>query len=185
MANATGGPVPCTGYCGDGKCDADESCTTCYADCVNPINGTAGQTQCVPSCGDGYCQPNSRLRDGTMGAETCLNCPEDCGGGDWPVCNPETNEPIQYDPANHTYTVVQSDCEVTAYPDESDILLTNCSECCNGPSIGGSRHHRQRTCAANCHWNDWSACDGQSCWLGDTCTPQGVCNGGAIPGIFR
>ncbi|MCA9661347.1 MAG: hypothetical protein KC486_23610 [Myxococcales bacterium] len=45
--------------CGDGMCGADESCGSCPADCGD----------CPASCGNGQCD----------GGETCSNCPGDCG----------------------------------------------------------------------------------------------------------
>jgi len=49
------GPPP---SCGDGRCESNESCSTCALDCG-----------ACPSCGNGTC-------DGT---DTCSNCPQDCG----------------------------------------------------------------------------------------------------------
>jgi hypothetical protein len=133
---------------------------------VNPINGSAGQASCQPHCGDGYCQPNSLLKDGKMGAENCVNCPEDCAGGMRPVCDPATNKPLGQDIG----------CDQTISPGDSPTAATNCSQCCGGPF--GDVYYRHRTCASNCQWNDWSACDGSDCILGDTCFPDGTCHGG-------
>ncbi len=56
----------CTGLftCGNGTCDAGESCETCAADC-----GTC-------YCGDGSCG----------GGETCADCSSDCGDCTVPLC---------------------------------------------------------------------------------------------------
>jgi cysteine-rich repeat protein len=49
--------------CGDGFCDAIESCRTCPADC------TLGAGACPVRCGDGFCDTS----------ETAVSCPGDCG----------------------------------------------------------------------------------------------------------
>ncbi len=57
------GPPP-GAVCGNGQCEAGESCPTCPSDC-----------KCDAStCGDGTCQP----------AESCATCPSDC------PCNPNS-----------------------------------------------------------------------------------------------
>ena len=55
----------CTSICGDGTCDAGETCDTCAADC--PSFTLAGF-----DCGNGLCEAG----DG----EDCVNCPADCAG---------------------------------------------------------------------------------------------------------
>ncbi len=60
-AGGAGGSAPA---CGDGVCDASETCQGCSADCG----------ACPPACGDGACN----------GAETCADCPGDCGA--CPAC---------------------------------------------------------------------------------------------------
>jgi hypothetical protein len=47
--------------CGDGVCDAGEDCNNCPADC--------GECEPAPSCGDGVCDAG----------EDCNSCPADCG----------------------------------------------------------------------------------------------------------
>ncbi len=54
------------GVCPDKICQAEESCTTCPADCG-------------PCCGNGMCDPDL--------GESCKSCPEDCGG-----CPPSCND---------------------------------------------------------------------------------------------
>jgi hypothetical protein len=77
----TPGPV-----CGNGFCEAGESCTSCPDDC-GPCPPTcpndvcdAGETcqtcpedcgPCEPECGDGFCDEAA--------GETCESCPQDCG----------------------------------------------------------------------------------------------------------
>jgi hypothetical protein len=89
-----------TGFCGDGVCDADESCATCPADCRctdGPRDGSNG------FCGDGVCNgdescttcpsdcrcpdgPTAFCGDGLCnGAENCLSCPSDCRCPDGPT----------------------------------------------------------------------------------------------------
>jgi secreted trypsin-like serine protease len=72
-------------FCGDGSCNAGETCETCEADCG----------ACPPVCGDGTCEGNedcetcaadcgpcpvSYCGDGTCDAdEDCNSCEADCG----------------------------------------------------------------------------------------------------------
>jgi len=97
-------PPPTT--CGDGTCEANESCTTCPEDCgfcQTCGDGTCETTEtCLscpidcgkcPTCGDGICEavedcttcPEdcgqcASCGDGTCGPnEDCNNCPQDCG----------------------------------------------------------------------------------------------------------
>jgi hypothetical protein len=53
----------CSLCCGDGTCEAGETCQTCAADCVG---GTTA------SCGNGVCE--------TGDGEDCVSCPADCRG---------------------------------------------------------------------------------------------------------
>ena len=50
--------LECGSACGDGTCDADETCESCVEDCG-----------ACPTCGDGTCDAD----------ETCELCPADCG----------------------------------------------------------------------------------------------------------
>ncbi len=75
-------PAP---YCGDGRCDADESCESCASDC-----GVCAEPD--PYCGDGSCNSG----------ETCSGCSSDCG-----AC-PE-QEPQADDSATHVIS-----CELTS-----------------------------------------------------------------------
>jgi hypothetical protein len=74
-----------TSYCGDGRCDLTEHCSTCEQDCGVCI---------VPDCGNGICDPDENFQlcprdcepiapfcgDGWCnGDETCLSCTQDCG----------------------------------------------------------------------------------------------------------
>jgi len=54
-----GDPASNMAECGDGTCDASESCTSCSSDCG----------VCPPVCGDGTCE----------GSESCSSCSSDCG----------------------------------------------------------------------------------------------------------
>lgn len=56
----TGTGTGMAGICGDGTCDAAETCTNCASDCG----------ACPPICGDGTCEPGEEA-----------SCPQDCGGG--------------------------------------------------------------------------------------------------------
>ena len=49
----------CAPVCGDGTCESSENCSVCAADCG----------ACPPVCGDGTCEP----------AESCGSCAADCG----------------------------------------------------------------------------------------------------------
>ena len=61
-------------YCGDGTCQATESCSTCPTDCgaCPPVPPTG------PVCGNGVCEAG----------ETCSNCAADCGACPPPVSPP-------------------------------------------------------------------------------------------------
>ena len=60
----TAGPAPC----GDGKCEASESCSSCPADCGF----------CPKSCGDGTCSGDENCKNCSA---DCGNCPPGCGDG--------------------------------------------------------------------------------------------------------
>jgi len=60
-AASDGPPSQPLGFCGDGRCSAQESCSSCWSDC--------GFCEAVNACGDGTCG----------GAETCASCAYDCG----------------------------------------------------------------------------------------------------------
>ncbi len=61
LAGCQGGdaPIDSTATCGDGVCDAGETCTSCASDCG----------ACPSACGDEVCASN----------ETCASCATDCG----------------------------------------------------------------------------------------------------------
>ena len=59
-------PEDCGACCGDGLCKDSESCLTCPDDCG----------QCPTECADGSCDPG----------ETCESCVEDCGCPDGEIC---------------------------------------------------------------------------------------------------
>ncbi|HAN32205.1 MAG TPA: hypothetical protein DCQ06_11455 [Myxococcales bacterium] len=63
MADTTG-PAPC----GDGQCEASESCQSCPADCGF----------CPKSCGDGKCDSDENCKNCSA---DCGNCPAGCGDG--------------------------------------------------------------------------------------------------------
>ncbi|MBN1940594.1 MAG: hypothetical protein JW772_00265, partial [Candidatus Diapherotrites archaeon] len=92
-------------YCGNNKCDGEETPNTCPQDCA-PICGdgscTGNETiqtcpqDCSMGCGDGYCAVN----------ENCDNCEEDCG-----TC---------YLPPDIPGTIISEEI-IDATPTESDI----------------------------------------------------------------
>jgi hypothetical protein len=76
--------------CGNGVCDANETCGSCPADCFND------QTVCG-TCGDGLCQTNE-YGGFHVGSQTpqcgptdvwCQYCPNDCGECDGQACFPD------------------------------------------------------------------------------------------------
>jgi hypothetical protein len=196
------GPVSCSGYCGDGICQTSqgENCTTCYADCVNPINGTPGQANCQPHCGDHYCQAG----------EDCMNCPQDCANGVTPVCDYKNNSPVGPSGDGVTYKDIpdqnQGCSGYVQNTQQSATWPTACSACCGGGydvplatcvaatvgagqacgiavivaalSHGWGDNHRYRTCSNNCQWNDWGYCDGSSCYSTQSCFAgtDGLCH---------
>ncbi len=80
-------PAMCEGVCGDGTCDAGESCSTCYADCSLFHPACSADSDCTkidldycypqknlcycsPLCGDGRCDVDE--------GESCSTCYADC-----------------------------------------------------------------------------------------------------------
>jgi len=136
------GPCP---WCGDGDCLAPEDCTSCAADCGD----------CLPACGDGDC----------TGDETCAECPADCG--ECPATCPDGE-------------CVDEDCHTCA---------ADCGAC---PTCGDGECNGDEacdTCALDCDACA-PACPDGACNGDETCTscaddcgacpacPDGACNGG-------
>lgn len=68
-------------FCGDGFCDADESCFSCTADC-----GCSGKAYCASS---GVCKPAEFCGDNvcTQTEKQNANCCGDCGCGEGQACD--------------------------------------------------------------------------------------------------
>jgi len=90
------------GGCGDGICDASESCSTCEADCG----------ACGPECGDGAC-------DAT---ESCDTCEADCGTCG-PVCGDGNCD------ATESCSTCAADCGQCSIDCVHDADLTPCDGC--------------------------------------------------------
>ncbi len=89
--------------CGNGDCQANESCLTCPLDCGCPV-----------ACGDAVC----------LGSETCSSCPTDCG--ECPaVCGDSKCEAGK----GETCKNCASDCGVC--PPECGDMLCNGTETCS------------------------------------------------------
>ena len=157
------GPV-----CGDGACDASETCSSCPSDCG----------ACPPVCGDFSCDAS----------ETCSSCPNDCGGylycGDG-VCSASEKEDCKgcaqdcgfclttglassgcgdgTCTGDENCTTCTADCGVCG--DYSCACLTDAS-CCTG-DFGYYCQDACNTCIAN---NGGGSCPKSNC--GD-----GVCSG--------
>ncbi len=109
----------CPPVCGNGWCDAGEDCGSCAADCGS----------CGPVCGDGWC---------SIG-EDCADCPYDCGwcGSDQDPCFAGP-EPGSYDPVV-TACVCDHDpyCCQNAWDAECAALVETLGcGVCSGPSCG-------------------------------------------------
>lgn len=81
-------PSPAPAVCGNGACEAGETCSSCAADCgACPICGDRvcnGAETCATCPGDcGSCCGNGKCESGY--GETCTSCALDCGA--CPVCD--------------------------------------------------------------------------------------------------
>ncbi len=122
--------------CGDGTCNAGETCMTCRQDCG----------ACAPPCGDGMCN----------GTDTCTTCPGDCG-----ACPPRCGDGMCN--GADTCTSCASDCGVclTSCGDglcNGDDTCATCSGDCGAcpPPCGELRSDRQLA-----HGQSVVSCDGR------------------------
>jgi hypothetical protein len=163
------GPPPIPKECGDGKCGAGETCTSCPLDCG--FCATCGDGKCdatetcsscpqdcgvCPTCGNGFCESSENCQtcapdcgacpscgDGkceAQKAETCYSCPKDCGSCDG--CGDGICK------NNETCASCPMDCGV-------------CSVC------GNNKCEQYETCA-NCT-QDCGQCTTLSCFQAFTC----------------
>jgi hypothetical protein len=128
--------------CGDGTCNGTESCSDCPADCGNCCgNGTCNEGEscstCSPDCGD--CP---RCGDGDCnGTESCGDCATDCGY----CCGDGTCD------TGETCTGCPADCGA----------CTSCGDgTCNGDELCGS-------CPGDC--GDCSSCGDGTCSGDEDC----------------
>ena len=110
--------------CGDGRCDASETCASCAMDCAavmscarcgdGTCNGAENPTNCpgdcqrasTPRCGDGVCATPT---------ESCVDCPDDCM-----PCPPRCGDGVCNDATGETCATCRMDCidrcETTCMP---------------------------------------------------------------------
>ncbi len=124
-------PVACGGglpTCGNGTCEAEESCGSCPADCgACPTCGdltcdlAAGEscstcaTDCGDCCGNTYCEADA--------GEDCVSCPDDCG-----ACNTCGNGVCDGTP-KETSTTCPPDCPIVCGDGHCDLTAESCSTC--------------------------------------------------------
>ncbi len=142
--------------CGDGQCLGDETCGTCWEDCG----------ECPPFCGDGEC-------NGDDETETCTSCPQDCGECPDPFCGDNLCN------GDETCTSCPGDCpkcppakcgDGTCNGEEScDNCEEDCGEC--EPSCGDCTCNGEETCK-DCP-DDCGECGAECgnsvCEEGETC----------------
>ncbi|NCN69133.1 MAG: hypothetical protein GW904_05290, partial [Candidatus Altiarchaeum hamiconexum] len=112
-------------YCGDGKCDPGENCSTCPQDCG----------KCI-ICGDGICDKN----------ETYINCPQDCKKP--LICGDKICE------GNETCENCQIDCGKCiicgdGICDKNETYI-NCPQDCKKPLICGDKICEGNETCENC-----------------------------------
>ncbi|MDO9019580.1 MAG: hypothetical protein Q8S73_21495 [Deltaproteobacteria bacterium] len=146
--NATGSGYstcgPCTtARCGDGTCNAMETCSSCAADCGTCMarcgdatcNGTETCSSCAADCG--ACVATPRCGDGTCnGSETCSTCSDDCG-----VCAPRCGDGSCN--GSETCTTCGADCGVC------ETMCMACAQdvdCPSGFRCGQRRCDGARSC---------------------------------------
>ncbi len=66
----------CREKCGNGACDAGETCSSCVQDCSCSSTERCEYGACRPYCGNGQCNSG----------ETCSSCAQDCGCSSYEQC---------------------------------------------------------------------------------------------------
>ena len=130
--------------CGDGTCEGEESCADCPDDC----------DQCPPECGDGACE----------GDEACGSCPDDCGECD--VCGDGECQ------AGEDCASCESDCGpcLACGDGECEAGVEDCATCPDdcpcvcGDGICTAATEHCNACPEDC-----------GCGLGEVCTPLDYC----------
>ncbi len=148
--------VPCGGgICGNSRCDTDELCSTCSADCGCALGARChphGDCEALPDCGNGACNA----------PETCDNC-GDCACFGAEVCNEGICEPCGGCPDATTCDGAQCQALVEC-GDGSCAGLETCANCLLDCSCAESE-----TCdraAGSCQ----PLCGNGSCDADETCT---------------
>jgi hypothetical protein len=143
---------PAVSVCGNGRCQRDETCSSCPADC-GPCESCPGE--CIACCGNGTCDHQ----------ETCSSCPTDCGA--CVVCGDGTCSD------GETCSSCPVDCPIC--PRCGDLLCNgdetcascpgDCEEC---PACGDGKCNGDETCATcpgDC--GGCSPCGDGSCAAGE------------------
>jgi secreted trypsin-like serine protease len=93
-------------FCGDGSCNADETCDSCEVDCG----------ACPSECGDGTCDAD----------ETCENCEADCGACPATFCGDGTCDP------DEDCNSCEADCGACPICVEWGDPCNSNADCCSG-----------------------------------------------------
>ena len=157
-ATGPSGPV-----CGDGTCDATETCSGCPADCGN----------CAAVCGDGACN----------GGETCSTCAADCGtcaadAFNWDIfafdagsggsggCTTDSECPNVCDLA--TGTCVQCNKSADCIGGQQCQPDHKCLSVCGDGQCAGDESNQ--TCCVDCPCSSGLKCVNSACAAGGACT---------------
>jgi Regulator of chromosome condensation (RCC1) repeat len=166
------------GSCGNGVCNAKETCSTCPADCgvCPPVcgDGTCNGTEtcstcptdcgvCPPVCGDGTCN----------GTETCSTCPTDCG-----VCPPVCGDGT----CNGTETCSTCTTDCGQCPGFCGDGVCSVGEGCGGCPIDCGTCPPPSVCSSDADCVPATCCHAAACVpLVQAPSCGGACDGGCNP----
>lgn len=169
----TGGGGSSSVACGNGKCEAGETCQTCPGDCGScPVlcgNGMceAGETcsscpgDCGQCCGNGTCEADF--------GETCSTCSQDCGDccGNG-KCESQLGENCDTCAQDCGNCCGNGKCEAK-YGEHCSSCSKDCGQCCGNGKCDSSYGESCNTCPDDCAgccgdgycspFEDW-----QDCW---------------------
>jgi uncharacterized protein (TIGR03382 family) len=156
--------------CGNGTCDAGETCATCGGDCgacETCGNGACDAGETCSSCEDD-CGACATCGDGTCDAgETCSSCEDDCGA--CATCGDGTCD------AGETCSICEDDCGACeACGDGTCGEGESCASCegdCGACAVCGDGQcaldESCSACASDC--GDCASCGDGRCSAGESC----------------